>query len=214
MPRRPKNNTGLIIGVIALILVGMCVLAIASVSWFGFQAARSVGPIAACATTYEALHDALQAYTREHDGKLPSAANWQAEMKPYLVKSLEATQKEFEGADKFLKMKFMDPDGEWGCYLDDKGTMSGIAFNADLSGKKVDEIASKATTPIFFEIEKPAANAAMTYKDQDPAKSPTIFGEKRGWFVVTWEDVDSIGSEGRRTNVETGNRSVRVETGN
>lgn len=207
---RPKNNTGLIIMIVLAVLVGGCILAVGMTAFFGLKAWDQVKPIVGCSVAFESVHESLKDYARDHDGKLPPAATWQDELRPYVKASISKLQKEAEGMGDMFKT--MDPDGAWGCKTGKGDEMTGMAFNTELSGKKVDDIESKSTTVIVFEIERPSPNANEPYKARDPNASPSIFGERRGWFEVTWEEADIV-NNGQRTRIRstTGNRGVRVD---
>lgn len=189
-PQARKDKTGLIILIVVLSVIGICVIGVGAFSWFGFQAMQKVMPMAGCAITYEAMNDSLHAYAKDHDGKLPKASEWQDALRPYVEKELGAMKEELKDAPGFLNFKIMDPKGQWGCYLGEGEKMTGFAFNTDISEIKSDDIPDRQRTPIIFETEEPAktANFAEKYAPKDFSKSPALFGEHRGWAVVTWEN--------------------------
>lgn len=166
-------------------------------------------PIVGCQLTFESMHEAIQDYAEEHNGKLPSAEKWQDEMKPYVARHLGRLVKKMKDEDAGWIMKIMDVEKDWGCYKGDTEEMTGIAFNKSLSGKKVDDIESKSTSVILFEIEAPKRNASEDFKSLDPKDSPKIFGSIRGWYEVTWDGVENNGN----SDMDIGSsRRVRVRT--
>lgn len=195
MPK--KNNTGLIIGLVVGAFVLCCVGGIALFGmgiWAGF---RAVQPVAECAIAFETARDAIKEYAADNDGKLPKAATWQDDIRPYV----EKTSAEFKKSN--MPFKVLEPDGAWGCSSEGKST--GMAFNADLSGKKIDAIPNASITPLLFEIPAPKRNAAMPYRKQDDSNKPKMMGKPREWAVLTLEGSLNL-------NVEN-SRSIKIETG-
>lgn len=205
---RKKSNTGLIIMVIIAVLVGGCILLVGAAAFFGMNAFNSsIKPMIGCAVSFESIHGALRDYARDHGGKLPNAATWQDELRPYVKKSFDEARKEMEGAPDIMRVMNVDSD-KWGCYTGSGDDMTGMAFNDAVSGKKVDDLESPMTTVIVFEVEKGEKNLHMPYRKQDEAKSPAIFGDHRGWFEVTWDDAEMI-SDGKRVEVNARPRRDR-----
>lgn len=215
-----KDKTGTIILVIILAFVGMCVLGAMIFAWFGFNAAKTVMPqamaFAACEVNYEAVHESLKEYADEHGGKLPPAATWQDELRPYVKKRLDKVRAGMTDAPDFVKMEPMNPDGDWGCDFGEGGPKTGMAFNKDFGGKKIDEIKSKDTDILIFETKTRAKNQALKYEAQPYADSPKIMGAERGWIVITWAGgSQSVSKDGSLSDVnfETGSSSGGFGTG-
>ncbi len=197
--------------IVLAVLVGGCILLVGMGAWFGMMGLNQIKPIVGCAITFESMHDAIKDYTAENNGKLPSAEKWQDELKPYVARHLGNQMKEAKKEGAEWIMKAMDVERDWGCYKGDTDNMTGIAFNKALSGKKVDDMESKSTTVILFEIEAPRKNANEEYKRRDEKDSPKIMGSPRGWFEVTWDRVEYSGDS--NMNFDTGRRSrERVST--
>ncbi len=175
-PPRKKSNTGLII---ALVLGGIAVCCIGGVGLLiggGFLMFNKVKGFANCAISYEEVRQAVDAYTKDHNGTLPKAETWQDDVKPYLTQV--NIKKEDLGPFERLK-----PEGDWGCKQDD-GTVTGMAYNDTVSGKKLTEIQDPYSTVMIFEVEKAGRNLHEQYKPRGTENSPKIFGEHRGWFEM------------------------------
>jgi hypothetical protein len=168
---------------IVLIVLGICavccvlgVVGFGGLAWFGFNKAKN---FATCTVGATELARAINDYADDHGGKLPDAKSWQDEVKPYFAKLAEQQTKRV----KFIGT--LDPNGLWGCKDETGPGMSGFAFNSDLSGKKIADIPNKEEAIVLFEVDKPAMNLNMPYKDQPIANSPKIMGSPRGWIKVT-----------------------------
>ena len=194
-----------------LILVGLllaCGCGVIAVGYFGWGAMKKIaGPIAGCAVNFEATRDGIVEYARAHGGRLPNAATWQEDVKEYVKRQLDR-QKEIQ---EVLDAKLMNTDSDWGCFVSST-RMTGIAFNADLSGKLLTEISEPWNTPLVFEIEKPKKNAAEKYSPLPKSSSPTIMGEPRGWIWMPVDGEMKGMSEGGNWNVRS-SRNNRGEDG-
>ncbi len=163
-----------------MIIVLACIMipciGIIAVGYFGFNMVKqNLGPFVGCAMSYEAVRDGVIDYTKDHDGKLPSAETWQDDVKPYYKKVIAKNR------DEYGPFKPIDADGEWGCKTSESD-MTGMAFNSNLSGKKIDDIKDPESTILIFEIEKAMHNAHAPYKLRSKSSSPLFFGKPRGWL--------------------------------
>jgi hypothetical protein len=70
-------------------------------------------------------------YAATHDGVLPKAETWQTDTRPYLAEFLKPPG---------VGGRVMDPRGDRGCDLSDHKTMSGMAFNSEMSGENIGAI--------------------------------------------------------------------------
>ncbi|MBC8066266.1 MAG: hypothetical protein H7Y17_15655 [Chlorobia bacterium] len=170
-----KSNTGLIIGLVLGGIAICCIGGVALMFFGGLAIFKGVAPMAECAMNYTFVEQALSAYEREHDGKLPSAAKWQDELAPYVAK--ETTGEKQDGNP----FKIMDAKGDWGCTAGD--TKTGMAFNTEMDGKKMEDARSKNTV-IIFESPKTGRNLALKYEMLDRASSPKLMGNPRGWITI------------------------------
>lgn len=153
---------------------------IVAVGAFGFNWFKNtIGPLASCAIGFEQVRDSLVEYAEEHDGKFPQAEVWQDEVRPIYARRIKENRAEY---GPFTPM---DPDGEWGCKTEK--AMTGLAFNSDLGGKKLDDIKDHRTTILIFEIEAAKRNAHEPYRRRSKADSPKIMGEHRGWMDMPIE---------------------------
>jgi hypothetical protein len=200
-----KSNTTTIVFVVLGVCAACCILGAVGVVGAGIWGVRKSSPTIACALGFEEVARAMKAYTDEHGGKFPKADKWQDELRPYFVKQLALD--EDDGAKMFGTF---DPDGVWSCKEDSSGgTMTGIAFNTELSGKNVKDIQNKRTTYILFEVPKTGMNLHDTYTQLSETSSPRIFGQPRGWFYVDADfEVDSTSGD-TDINFGTRNRSRR-----
>jgi len=171
-----KSNSGLIIG---LIIGGVCLCCgfVGLVVGGGFWAFRKISGTAGCVFTFGDMKRAMQSYEMAHNGKLPKADTWQDDMREYYRKAM--TPKEQMGP-----FPQTSPDGDWGCKESD-GTMTGMAFNTDYSGKEVSKIKDSDNAVVIFETTRPSKNQHSKYVRVDPHDSPKIFGAPRGWFFIT-----------------------------
>lgn len=179
----------IILAVVGIPCIGMIVLGAVGYKFFK----SDFEPMAGCMMAFEEVHEAVIDYANAHNATLPKAGSWQDDVRGYYSKVITRNSKD-RGP-----IQVMLPDGDWGCRYGD-GKMSGIAFNTDLSGKKLSDIADPRGTILIFEVEKPEMNAARSYKPLDDKVSPVIMGETRGWVTVT---VDG--------DVELGDSRVRID---
>lgn len=175
-----KSNSPLLI----VIIVVLCVLipcgGLIALGYYGFNLfGKTVGPMASCVLMFEGARASIVDYKDAHEGKLPNAATWQDDIKPYYKKWFDTKAKE---AGPFAPP---GPDAEWGCKAEGKTT--GIAFNSDLGGKKWDDIKDHRTTVLIFEIDSAMKNAHQPYKERSKKGSPKIMGEERGWIDFPME---------------------------
>lgn len=176
MPAPKKSNTGLIVGLIIGGFLLCCLLPMGLIGGFGFWAFNKGKDIVACSISYEEIYGSLVDYSKEHDGKLPSAATWMDDVRPYYRKRT-TTRK-----DERKVFGSMPVEGAFSC--NSEGVTTGMALNKDLAGKKLDEIKDRSTV-LLFETDHPAENLSETYKEKTDKDSPKSFGKPRGWFYVT-----------------------------
>jgi len=176
MPPRPKNKTAMIVWIVIGVFFGCCILPIGLVTGLGFWGFSKVKSFAGCMFAYQDVQRGVLKYAGEHGGKLPKAETWQDDVR----ESYRASMRPKREMGPFEEMA---PDGDWGC-KDSNGVMSGMAFNSDLSGKKLDDIKDQVSTIMLFETEHPAKNQHEKYQPRDFANSPLMFGSHRGWMEV------------------------------
>ncbi|HRK21650.1 MAG TPA: hypothetical protein PLX06_07580 [Fimbriimonadaceae bacterium] len=202
-PPQRRDRTGLIILFIILGLIAFCILGVVALGFFGFSMAKKVGgPMIGCAINFEAAREGIMEYAKEHEGKLPNAATWMDDVRPYIGKHL----KKDADAVKMFGAKVMEENGDWGCPVSDT-KMTGMAFNADLSGKLLTDVKDPYNTVLIFEIEAPKKNANEVYQPRPKSTSPTLMGENRGWISMPMEggmrgmeDLNEGGSRFRTSN--------------
>lgn len=153
-------------------------------------------PIASCMINFQDVQLAVLDYADAHKGVLPDADKWQDEVAPYYEK--EVTK---HGMNKQNMIKNLDPNGVWGCENGDQQT--GMAFNSDLSAKRVDSIKDPSSTVLIFETPTGSKNANQKYKNLG-INGPKVFGSPRPWIVYYVErGLSNMGSK-TEFNVSSG----------
>ncbi len=172
-----KSNTGLIIGIVIGVVVLCCILPIAVLGGLGFYGFSKAKGMVGCSITFGNVQHAITDYATAHDGKLPNAATWETDIKPYYQTQVAKHAKEQQmfapGAS----------NGALGCSNDDS-TITGISFNKALSGKKLGEIKDPFDSVLIFEVPIAGTNLNSEYKPQPYETSPQMFNKRRGWYVA------------------------------
>ena len=153
-----------------------CVLPGLLLGYMGFLGVKKAGPMFGCIIGLDEGQRAMRMYADEHDGKLPNAKTWQDDIRPYYSR--------VDGSSKDKgPFKTFPAEGEWVCN-DDKEQRTGIAFNSDLSGKKLADIKDPYSTVLLFEVEKIGTNQSEPYKARPDSTAPKFFGNNRGWLSI------------------------------
>ena len=191
-----KTNTTTVV----LIVLGICavccilgVVGIGGLSFWGFNKAKN---FVACSAGTAEVAQAIKQYAEDHGGKLPDAKTWQDEVRPYFRTFAENQKKKASFIGTF------DPDGMWGCKDESGPGMTGLAFNSDLSGKKLSDIKDPDQEILLFEVERPAMNLNEPYHEMPEESSPKIMNSPRGWIKVTVNG-DMV-TKGKRSSVKIG----------
>lgn len=195
------NKTGLIIGLVIGAALLCCVLPIGLMVGGGMWAMTKGGSFITCSLAYNMVPTAINDYATANGGKLPNAATWMDDVRPYYKKRIESMG---EDAGPF---KVMDADSVWGCTEGEKKT--GMSYNAALSGKTLDSIEDKSNTVLVFETPTQSKNLAGKYVAPKFEDSPGLMGmnQKRGWYVATVDGTAALVDK-------TGNRAKVDTTGN
>ena len=194
MPRKKSSTTTVIfviLGICAVCCIGAVLLVVGG-SWF---ALKKVKGLTACVVGFTEAGQAMQDYADAHQGKLPNAATWQTDITPYFKKRYDEDQQ--QGAKFFGSF---DPGGNWVCKDDSGGNDTGIAFNSDLSGEKLDDIKNKGTTIVLFEVPKTGRNLNEAYVELSKSSSPKVMNKPRGWFTVN-ADFKVTGTDNENTTI-------------
>lgn len=178
-PQKPKTNGLVILFAVLGVLLVCCGLPLAFFGYFGYKGFRSAMDMGGCYMNASLMSRALDDYVRAHDGKLPNAKTWQADLAPYFKAGKDV---------KDSPIKIWKGDGEWSC--EEGGTKTGFAFNTDLSEKKVaDLIKANPYTIAIFETKQVAYNQNSKFVELPRSESPKIMGgmidERRGWILLT-----------------------------
>lgn len=182
-PAPPKGNSNTKVILIILGLVAfLCLGGIVAMGLFGWNVfKKGIAPIAGCGLGFDNIRTAMKDYAKEHGDKLPPAATWQDDVRPYLIKVLKATKEQKGGI-----IPEVDPGGSWGCE-DGKDGRTGIAYNSDVAGKKIAEIKTPDQTILLYEVPEARQNLAAPYKKPDDAKRPMMMGKERPFLTVNVE---------------------------
>jgi hypothetical protein len=122
-PVKKKSNIGCIIGGIVAGLCLCCGIGAFALFQVGKNAMSGAGNMLGCGNTLSDYRDAMIKYAKKHNGKLPPAATWQDDVKPFLVRSHLPPLLQ---GDKGVT----DPDE----YCDSTG--SSVSFNTDYGPKR------------------------------------------------------------------------------
>ncbi|RYG43702.1 hypothetical protein EON79_16475 [bacterium] len=197
-PPPKKSKTGLIIGLVVLAVLVCCGGPTLALLGGGLWALNKTQGFIGCSFSLPPIHRAALAFAEEK-GKLPSAANWESEIKPYYEKEIAPIK------EKQKMFKTIPPEGPFGC--SEQSGMTGIALNTAVAGKKLDTIKDKST-PLFFEVPKPGKNLAQAYKPVPYDQSPgTVGTDHRGWFILPIDGTPKLVGKDGKTATVTGDGS-------
>jgi hypothetical protein len=189
-PAAKTNTTKIVLIVLAFVLIP-CAGLVGLAAWLAFFGVRTVNqsvmPLAACGIGFRDVREALVSYAKEK-GAYPAAATWQDDIREHYRKVVARRQEPRDMGP--FKMEVMSPDGDWGCKIGE-GRMTGMAFNSEFGGLKLDAVTDKSRI-LIYEIPAPRRNAAAPYKPQPEASRPRLFGEPRQWIVVPLEGEPNI----------------------
>lgn len=195
--RQPASGNKVL--VIVLVVFGVLCLGMVALGVVGFMSCRNVlqntvMPMVSCGIAYEEVREAMFAYAKDHDGKLPNAATWEDDVRPYFAK-VDLITKENADAPSGFRIRKMPVEGPWGCKIGPE-EYTGMAFNKDLSGKKLADIKDAHSTVLLFEVEKSGKNLSEPYSPRSTMNAPKLFGESRGWMWIPVEGKNPFGSKG------------------
>lgn len=173
--------------VIILLVIGIPCLAMVVLGIVGaFSCYRlmqnTVMPMISCSAAYEEVREAIFQYAKDHDGQLPNAATWEDDVRSYYAK-VDLLSKENKNAPSGFRAEKMPIDGPWGCKIGEN-EFTGMAFNSDLSGKKLADITNPYGTVLLFEVRETGKNLHMPYRPRSKADAPKLFGESRDWMYI------------------------------
>jgi hypothetical protein len=209
-PPRSGNKTLLII----LLVIGIpCVLMIVLGAVGFFSCMRlmkgTIMPMVSCSIAYDEVREAMRMYAKDHDGKLPNAATWEDDIRPYYAK-VDLIKGENKDAPSAFKIEKMPINGPWGCKINDTET-TGMAFNKTLSGKKLAEIENSYGTVLLFEVPKSGKNLSEVYAPRSTADAPKLFGESRGWMYIFVDGKNPFSTKGNKIGDNSGMPPVAPE---
>ncbi|MDB6122602.1 MAG: hypothetical protein JWQ71_1595 [Pedosphaera sp.] len=146
----PRNNVFVILGIIGAVALGGIALIglLATIAIPNFVRARQQAQTNLCRERLQLLSGAIEVYTTGHDGQLPPANTW-----------TDALSKQISSTNTFQ------------CPADQSASLCSFAFNKNLDGKKLDEVAPK--TVVLFESDSGwngvGAQADMVSRGHRPA---------------------------------------------
>lgn len=183
---RSGNKTLLII----LLVIGIpCLLFIILGVVGAFSCYRvmqnTIMPLANCSIAYDEVRQAMRDYAKDHGGKLPNAATWEDDVRPYYAK-VDKTDGARKDMPSGFKLEKMPINGPWGCKIGEEET-TGMAFNSTLSGKKLADIDTPYSTVLLYEVKKSGKNLNAPYTNQSTADAPKLFGQPREWMRINIE---------------------------
>ena len=200
-----KSKTGCILGGIALVIVLCCCGGGGALYYFGRGAIGKAMDLVGCSVSIEQHRAALVAYAAKHGGKLPPAAKWQDDVKAF-VKPMEGQN------DPGQPFTLPGPDAD---YCDASGN-TGLTYNRDLAGKKIDEIKEPYEAIVLFETPGRGRNKSGAWQEQPFASSPQVFkSARRGWLRQPLKGQASYKDQlGRMKQAPTVNGGSSVQFGN
>ncbi len=179
----PRQQSGNKIWLWLLLAVGVLCVICGIGLFFMVRSVMNAGMgLVSCSMNGDLARDAVLAYALDHDGKLPNAATWQDDVRPYYERLYNKLMNDSDLKDipDFFNLKVAAPGTVLECDLGG-GKKSGFAFNSLIAGKLTSEFTSPTTTVVVWETSTPAYNA-----NGDPAtrsgESPAIMGDKRPWI--------------------------------
>jgi hypothetical protein len=147
--------------------------------------------LVSCMMNGDLARKAVLAYAQDHEGKLPNAATWQDDIRPYyerLYTKLMEDENLKEMPD-WMNIKVASPGTVLECELSG-GKKTGFAFNTAIAGKLLSEFTTPTTTILIFETTSPAYNASGDPTARN-ANDPILkfYGDKREWldFMIEGE---------------------------
>ncbi len=179
-PRQQSSNK---IWLWLLLALGVFCIVCAIGGFFMFRTVMDAGMgLVSCSMNGDLARDSVLAYALDHDGKLPNAATWQDDVRPYYERLYNKLMSDSDLKDvpDFFNLKVAAPGAVLECDLGG-GKKSGFAYNSQIAGKNTSEFTSPTTTIVIWENDAPLYNA-----NGDPATRsaipPAIMGDKRDWI--------------------------------
>lgn len=178
---RATNSANKACLIIVLLLLAFCAIGAVIFGFFMKGVWGQVSSTAGCMATFEITHDAAIAYSKEHNGQLPSADKWQQEIKPYYERLYNKMESEFKDASMLKGFLPARSDDVLQCKWE--GRVTGIAYNSAVAGKKVSDFKEPTKTVMFFETDESAKNLTRPFKEMPKTKAPKIMYNDRDWIV-------------------------------
>lgn len=171
---------------LGILSVGVCCIApLGLLGAGGLFAFQQVSDTITCSITFRFASKAMSAYVKDK-GHLPDADKWQDEIAPYYDKVL---QKRLQEKD-MGPIKVHKSADVWMC--SDK-SVTGIAFNDELSGAKWDDVKNSGKI-LLFETEGASRNAHGKYVTRPKKTGPKIMNEHRSWMEMNVNGVMNTSS--------------------
>jgi hypothetical protein len=198
---KKKSNVGLIVG---LVVAGvfLCCGLLGFGAYFGIKSAVKVAsPMLGCSSSLADFRDAVVAYAKKHDGKLPPAKTWEDDVRPYLVHTKMPDI--LQGASPKAADESCDP-----------AAPSEIVYNSSLAGKPLSSIDPSEERIVLFEAAGTGPNKSQRFEVQPFASSPRVFNSPRGWIQQPlYGDAFMINSLGQRQPIGIRQNGAHLQIG-
>ncbi len=146
-------------------------------------AAGQVGPLFACQIDIQAARNSILDYAEAHNGKLPSAKNWQDDIKPFYGMRHAEAAKEVKNAPDFMNVKFSSIDGVLGCQLA-SGKVQAFTYNETFSGQDLTAELRNSQEFVLFESASAVRNSFGKYTSPPVTSEMIVLNEKRDWIKI------------------------------
>lgn len=166
---------------IAVALVGFCCVALIAFAAVAFSGFKTVMRGGGCVITMTMARNSIDAYVRVN-GKFPPADTWQTDTEKYYAMIYNKIAPKFKQNQIISEMLDVKPGQVMECTMGE--AKSGLAYNADLAGKTMDDIKDKEATVVIFETTTATQNNNAPYKPLT-GDAPKMFGSKRSWLTLS-----------------------------
>lgn len=179
--RRRFPLVAVVLILVAMICIGLIVLVAAVM----VPTLRQMGQAGGCGASFSMMRQAVLDYSKEKGGALPNAATWEDDVAPFYQAQYDLMVADLKGTPMDRYIPFVKPGEVFTC-TDDGGRKTGIAFNKELSGVKLDTITDKANTVVLFEVPTTGRNQHQPY-ELVRAPKPRMMNTHRDWLVIPLE---------------------------
>ncbi len=191
-PQAPKQGMNPLVWILLAMGAACCVCIIAGVV-MTVGTVNQVGSFAGCPMTMGMLNNSLKEYVKEN-GVFPKAETWQTDVEPYYTKQYAEFKSKMEEAGPFETVFRISPPGEaLVCYEGNKAK-TGIVYNSEIAGKKLEDFEDIDKEVTLFEGDSVELNAHGVYSIREGKSEQEIFGQVRDYY--SWEYGDNFETDG------------------